>query len=214
MIHPYDIDYLDDAQDIMGDMLDFAINTCKINADKFIILFRNTSVANQFEKGNPKYIAGMNGCEVARDVMYRAGIPIDDDIEDIMYLEKSPEYWAGWALCYYQWATGYSFNEIFNAVPINKIIDMYYPYHEADITKFVEAMDYNMKSNHKQTMLKRLRAYAGLSQMMLAEKADVSIRQIQLFEQQKRDINKTSAETLEKLSKALNCKMEDLLEKN
>lgn len=146
MAHPYDIDYLDDAQDIRGDMLDFAINTCKINADKFIVLFRNTSVANQFEKGNPKYIAGMNGCEVARDVMYRAGIPIDDDIEDIMYLEKSPEYWGGWALCYYQWFTGYSFNEIFNAVPITKIIDMYYPYHEADITKFVEVMNQKMEN--------------------------------------------------------------------
>ena len=93
------------------------------------------------------------------------------------------------------------------------VLDFPYAY-EADITKFVEVMYYNMKSNHKQTMLKRLRADAGLSQMMLAEKADVSIRQIQLFEQQKRDINKTSAETLEKLSKALNCKMEDLLEKN
>ena len=48
---------------------------------------------------------------------------------------------------------------------------------------------------------------------MLAEKADVSIRQIQLFEQRERDINKTSAETLNKLSKALHCKMEDLLDK-
>lgn len=88
MRHPYDIDYLDDAQDILGDMFDFAINTCNINADKFVILFHNTNVADQFEKGNPKYIAGMNGCEVVRDVMYRAGIPIDDDIEDVMYLEK------------------------------------------------------------------------------------------------------------------------------
>ena len=90
---------------------------------------------------------------------------------------------------------------------------MYYPYHEADITKFVEVMNDNMKENHEQTMLKRLRAYAGLSQRMLAEKSDVSIRQIQLFEQRERDINKTSAETLEKLSRALSCKMEDLMEK-
>lgn len=213
MRHPYDIDYLDDAQDILGDMFDFAINTCGIDADKFAILFYHTKVASQFGKGNPKYIAGMNGCEVARDVMYRAGMPIDDSIEDIMYIEKSPEYWAGWVLCYYQWFTGYSFKRILDKVPIDKIIHMYYPYHEADITKFVEVMNDNMKEDHEQTMLKRLRAYAGLSQRMLAEKANVSIRQIQLFEQRERDINKTSAETLKKLSHALNCKMEDLLEK-
>lgn len=213
MRHPYDIDYLDDTQDILGDMLDFAMNTCKIDGNKFIILFLNTKIARQFEIGNPKYIAGMNGCEVARDVMYRAGIPIDDEIDDVMYIEKSPEYWAGWALCYYQWFTGYSFKRILDKVPINKIIHMYYPYHEADITKFVEVMNENMKENYEHTMLKRLRAYTGLSQRMLAERADVSIRQIQLFEQRERDINKTSAETLEKLSRALNCKMEDLMEK-
>lgn len=212
MRHPYDIDYLDDAQDILGDMFDFAINTCKINAEKFIVLFHNTNVASQFEKGNPKYIAGMNGCEVVRDIMNRAGIPIDETIDDIMYLEKSPEYWAGWILCYYQWVTGYSFKRILDKVPISKIIGMYYPYHEADITKFVEVMNKDMRENHEQTMLKRLRVYAGLSQRMLAEKSEVSIRQIQLFEQRERDINKTSAETLEKLSHALNCKMEDLIE--
>lgn len=81
------------------------------------------------------------------------------------------------------------------------------------MTKFVEVMNDNMKENHEQTMLKRLREYAGLSQRMLADKSEVSIRQIQLFEQRERDINKTSGETLEKLSHALNCKMENLLEK-
>jgi len=40
----------------------------------------------------------------------------------------------------------------------------------------------------------------------------VPLRQIQLFEQGQRDINKTAAVTLYKLSKALCCRMEDLLE--
>lgn len=51
-----------------------------------------------------------------------------------------------------------------------------------------------------------------MTQSELAAEADVPLRQIQLFEQGQRDINKTSAITLLKLSKALHCKMEDLLE--
>ena len=38
------------------------------------------------------------------------------------------------------------------------------------------------------------------------------LRQIQLFEQGHRDINKTAAITLHKLAKAMCCRMEDLLE--
>ena len=37
-------------------------------------------------------------------------------------------------------------------------------------------------------------------------------RQIQLFEQRQRDINKASAVTLLMLSRALHCRMEDLIE--
>ena len=45
-----------------------------------------------------------------------------------------------------------------------------------------------------------------------AEDANVPLRQIQLFEQCQRDINKTASETLFRISKTLCCRMEDLLE--
>ena len=69
-----------------------------------------------------------------------------------------------------------------------------------------------MKEAYPQTRLRERRSNCGLSQTELAAEADVPLRQIQLFEQGQRDINKTSAITLYKLSKALHCKMEDLLE--
>ncbi|MBR1696458.1 MAG: helix-turn-helix transcriptional regulator, partial [Selenomonas sp.] len=65
---------------------------------------------------------------------------------------------------------------------------------------------------YSQTRLRARRDNCGLSQSELAKEADVPLRQIQLFEQGQRDINKTSAITLYKLSKALYCQMEDLLE--
>ena len=59
--------------------------------------------------------------------------------------------------------------------------------------------------------LRRLRTYAKLSQRQLAEAADVPVRQIQLFEQGERDINKTQGITLLKLSRVLKCRPEELL---
>ena len=42
----------------------------------------------------------------------------------------------------------------------------------------------------KETNLKRIRTAAGLSPRQLADKAEVSIRNIQMYEQQQNDINK------------------------
>lgn len=60
--------------------------------------------------------------------------------------------------------------------------------------------------------LKHFRERAGLSQNKLAKKADVNIRLIQTCEIGQRDINKVQGLTLYKLSKALDVKIEDLLE--
>ena len=61
-------------------------------------------------------------------------------------------------------------------------------------------------------MLKEYRVKTGMSQSKLAEVSGVSVRMIQYYEQGVKDINKASGETLYKLSRALGCKMEDLLE--
>ena len=57
------------------------------------------------------------------------------ELEDEMYLDKSPEYWAGWALAYYQWYTGRTFIKIYKVVSIQELLDMYDVYHEMDIQK-------------------------------------------------------------------------------
>ena len=90
---------------------------------------------------------------------------------------------------------------------------MYDTLHEADISLFVEIMDEKFKNDRQESMLKRLRVYAGLSQRTLSENSGVPIRQIQLFEQGQRDINKTQGTTLYQLSTALGCSMEMLLQR-
>ena len=68
-----------------------------------------------------------------------------------MYAEnRSEEYWAGWALAYYQWEAGMSFEEINLYVPIKEVMSMYYPFHEMDIRQFVDAMNVLYKERKKE----------------------------------------------------------------
>ena len=207
----YAEDYLDGAQRILGDAVDFAVMTLGLEPDDFGNSFAVSDVSGQFASGNPRYVAGMNGCELARQVLTETQTPYSD-AEDAMFLEKGPEYWAGWALAFYQWYSNTAFMEILRVVPLGEIMVMYPAYHEMDVMQFADRMQERMNEARQQTKLRIRRENSGLSQSELAGDSGVPLRQIQLFEQRRRDINKTSGETLLRLSKSLSCRMEDLME--
>ena len=135
-----------------------------------------------------------------------------DEVLVAMYLDKSPEYWAGWALAFYQWYTSRSFIELLSAVPFSELIKMYPVYHEMDIEQFIDHMDKLIQNAYPSTRLRAKRINNRMSQSELARDSGVALRQIQLFEQRQRDINNASAITLLKLSRSLHCRMEDLIE--
>lgn len=207
----YPSDYLNMAQRVMGDMLDFAVNTCNMDIDEFYTLFLASDISTQLQDGNPTYLVGKTGCEIVKEVIKESGMK-SVSYEDEMYLDKSPEYWAGWALAYYQWYTCRRFIKINKAVSIDNIVDMYDVYHEMDIMHFVNAVNDEWNNYYIDTNLGRLRKLAGLSQKELAMLSGVSLRQIQLFEQRQRDINHTKAIDVVKLGRVLGCKMEELLQ--
>ncbi len=211
-IRAYSEEYLSGAQRILGDAVDFSVISLHLEPDAFGKAFAVSDSSKQFAAGNPRYVAGMNGCELARKVLNEAHMTFAD-AEDAMYIDKSPEFWSGWALAFFQWYSDYSFAEILNVIPLSRIIAMYPTFHEMDIMKFVSSMQDKMKKAHLKTRLRIRRENCDLSQSRLAAESGVPLRQIQLFEQRQRDINKTSAETLLSLSKALFCRMEDLMER-
>lgn len=63
------------------------------------------------------------------------------------------------------------------------------------------------------TNLKRIREARGLSQTKLGEVSGVNFRMIQYYEQGVKDINAAAALTVYRLAQALDCTVEDLLEK-
>ena len=60
--------------------------------------------------------------------------------------------------------------------------------------------------------LKEKRMQRKLSQSQLAKASGVSLRMLQKYEQGDRDIKKAQAETVFRFAKALNCKMEELID--
>lgn len=59
--------------------------------------------------------------------------------------------------------------------------------------------------------LKQQRIISGMTQLQLAEKSGISIRVIQNYESNHRDINKAQALIVWKLAKALDCEVGDIL---
>ena len=212
MTSAYDKNYLEKARATLGRMLDFAVYDLKLDIEEFFDRFIVSGIANAFENGDSKTIAGKSGVELAYEVMEKTG----EDVRNIKpryTANRSEEYWAGWALAYYQWKTSLSFAEIVRYIPIDQIKALYSPYHEMDVRHFVDKMNELYNQAKPETNLKIYRKRAGLSQKQLAELADIPVRMIQHYEQGSKDINAAAALTVYRLAQALNCTVENLLEK-
>lgn len=211
MIRAYHKVYLEKARNNLGRMLDFATYDLGYDPCAFFALFMNSGLAKRFEKGEFNITVGMSGVELAYRVLELTKRPVE--VPSPRYsANRSPEYWAGWALAYYQWETAMSFPDILGYISLDDIICMYSPYHEMDIRQFCDRMNEIYRVANPETKLKKIRQRAGLSQRELAEQSGVPVRTLQQYEQRQKSINKAQAEYLMMLANALKCKVEDLIE--
>lgn len=212
MIRAYQDIYLSNAQSVLGDVFDYAVNVCSIPGDRFVKLFAASSICKRMENGEPAYLVGKSGIESLVDILEETtGKEMDITPQD--RFSRSREYWIGWASAYYQWFSGRKYSDIFKAVTFIELLKMYETLHEADITKFADIMDERVHEYFSDTNLKRIRTICGCTQAELARRSGVSLRSIQMYEQRNKDINKAGLETVYRLSRALGCTMEDLMEK-
>ncbi len=212
MINAYDNVYLEKAQTVLGRMMDYAVYDLEYSADRFFDLFIVSGYADRFGTGDYLLIVGKSGVELARMILEKTtGCVVEDKPK--YTVNRSREYWAGWALAYYQWYTSLSFREITEAVTLDEIIGLYSPYHEMDIRQFCDKMTGLYRHKHPETNLKRLRQVARLTQNELAEQSQIPLRTIQQYEQRQKDINKAQVQYLIMLSRVLCCEPDDLVEK-
>jgi hypothetical protein len=141
MTRAYEETYLDDAMNNLGDMFDYAVIDCGYDPEEFFGHFIVSGVAGAFERGNPKYVAGLSGPELASEVIFRI-FGARPDVQPSENADKSPEYWAGWSLAYYQWYTARRFSDMRkNGLNMERVLSLYPTLHEADISKFAAVAD-------------------------------------------------------------------------
>jgi DNA-binding transcriptional regulator YiaG len=213
MTNAYSELYLDDATNNLGDMVEFAVCDLGFDPDVFFGWFISSGIAAKFEQGNPKYVAGMSGFELAEAVLTETNVPYEK--REPSYLAfKGQEYWAGWILAYYQWETGKRFADMVkDGLTLSTVLSMYI-LHEADESKFVEAANEIIARNreNRKTKLFEIRKARGFTQQQLSEASGVTLRMIQLYEQKQNDIRKAQVTVVVNLAKALGCDVEDLID--
>lgn len=207
--HAYDPIYLSKASRSIGNMLHDAVYEFDMMGDAFLDQFIQSGVAEQFESGNPKYIAGKSGLELFIEVMEvtTGSIPTTDLIESY---DRSDAYWVGWMLTHYQWYSGRSFKSILETVPYDDLLGLYGTLHEADIQKSYDVLDAHFARSGSR--LKSVRKQLGLTQEMLAERSGVSLNTIRAYERKSKDLNKAQVDTVLSLAKALRCEVSDILD--
>ncbi len=209
MTNAYSQLYLNKASRAVGNMLHDAVLEFGIDGTDFLKRFIQSDVAEQFESGNPKYIAGKSGLELFLEVMEKTtGNVYNADL--IESYDRSPVYWVGWMLTHYQWYSGRTFKSILDTIPYNELIGLYGTLHEADIQKSYEVLDAHFAKS--ESKLKLVRKHCGLTQEALANESGVSLNTIRAYERKSKNLNKAQFEIVMKLAKALKCDVLELLE--
>ena len=140
MARAYKKMYLRDAMRNLAVMLDCGVHKYGYPIGEFYLKFLSCEVSRQFAAGNPRYLVGMSGAELADSVVEASGGTVLKENDGTYTV--GPEYWAGWVLAYYQWFSRRSFAYMHKkGLGINEVLSMYYPLHEADLSKFAAAAD-------------------------------------------------------------------------
>lgn len=195
----------------LGGMLDYAVNTCGEDFNLFYQRFLASGVAHSLYRGNPKYVAGMSGIELAMLVARRTGNNLTSD--DYLIEMCSPEYWAGWTMAYLSWYLCMDYDILqARGVTIEALYFRYAPLHEADIStsvRFAEKrlLEYATANNP----LKEARQNAGFTQGELAELSGNTIYAIRAWEQGRRSLRNARAESVLNLCRVLGCRAEAIM---
>ncbi len=210
-MHAYSKLYLDSAMNTLGYMLEYAVYDVKISPRDAFDRFMISGIASRYEKGDSTYTVGRSGVEIMEEAMLQT----DKGwvfIEKQLRPDRTPEFWAGWALAYVQWELGCTFKDILEVFPIEKVIEAYHTYHEMDVKQFRDYVIEKMLSSRKVSRLKERREEMGMSQSQLARKADIPVRTIQQYEQKQKNINHARITYLTVLARVLRCNEADIME--
>ena len=147
---PYPESFLSHAQDNLGEMFDYAVNTKDYDINNFHKLFLKSSVSNYFENGNIQFILGMTGIELFYHIVWELKIKTEDFQYGCHIATSSDEYRAGSLLAFFQYWSNKSFVEINNYFSMDKFVEfsrLWYDYDDDEI--FHKIMNEIIKIEYK-----------------------------------------------------------------
>lgn len=198
------------AYDNFAVMTDYAVRWCGIGLRDFYDRFLQSGIASAMESGHPRFLYGLSGIELAMKVMENTGGSLQGNASYSFPYSDSEYYWTGWALFQYREHKGVSFQDIdSHGLPVEKVLTLFNPLHEAPITKFFVVADGFYKPGSGR--LKQLRKASGLTQEQLGKLCGVSLRMIRAYEQGSQSLSHANAQTLLSLSRVLCCSPEALI---
>lgn len=141
MAYPYDEIYLESVQKNLGFFFQISLRNLNLLPQDVQNTFLASDVSKQIEMGNPDFLCGKSGYELALIAFPK--ILTDDIIKQAISEPFYPEaeYWSGTVLAYCQWKTGKPFSAILAQYPLERILSNYHLMHEADITKMVNLIE-------------------------------------------------------------------------
>lgn len=128
--------YVDDAQRTVAHAFDYAVNKMKYSLEEFTEMFVSFEYVHLLETGNPRYVAGMSGIELAAEICGRSG----KKMERLPY-NPGLEYWTGYIASYYQWDRNITYKELFEKFGIERFRAAYPTFHECNKKRMFEYMD-------------------------------------------------------------------------
>ena len=209
MIRAYNELYLSDARTVLANSIDYAIHTLGCSLEEYYHFFIQSDIAAYIENGDPFFVSGKSGIEIALLVLEKKYGKYDYK-ERLYQRGKSKEYWVGWVMAYYQWYSALSFMQIDHTIPIKSVFAMYDKYHEMDISHFVDYLNELRLSSRAVSYLKVLREKQGYSQSELSKITGIPLKTLQHYEQGDKKLSNANVNYILRLSKALSCSPESL----
>ena len=201
--------YLGSVMEKLGGFFDICISCLGWQGEDTIRLFVDSGLANEFERQTTKYVSEMTSLEL---VSYAAKkLDFKQKISPDVTIKFAKPYFIGQMIGYFQMKCGMRYGRIFDAISYKRLLELSTLYANLAPAEFAEILKRELADAPFKSHLKQHRKLCGLTQAELASRACVSVRAIQQYEQGVKDIRKASVDTVLRLSRVLQCSIEDLI---
>ena len=170
-----------DVEELFCDLFSLA-GHYQIKKDLFTRAIENHSFINDIEKGDYRHAYEYSPIEVINE-------SLSSCFEDVQGSEVNDYYWVGKCYFYIQSETHKSFSYIFLKLPFEELYELFYPYHESDISHI---LDMFLEKEKEHTIIELLCKRRKISSQYLSKETGIPVSTIRKYRQKDEYLFKAS----------------------